>query len=98
MARIMTRCPSTGDSQFTGISMDYRSFMVSNLCVEKDTTPCPVCDETHGLGQGDFWLQDPNFVEPDLQKARPEGMPGAIRVLPRWRICGLAQQRRAGVF
>jgi hypothetical protein len=76
----MIRCPPTGDSKYTGISMDYRSFMVSNPRVEKETTHCPVCDETHGLGQDDFWLEDPNIVEPDLQRAWSEVMPGAISI------------------
>ncbi len=46
--------------------MDNRSFLVSNLYVEKGKTPCPVCNEPHELNQQDFWLEDPNDVAPDL--------------------------------
>jgi len=57
-AKVMIRCPETGEPVYTGLSMDKRSFELdfvqSNVLVK-----CPACEKDH------VWSKDDAFLEED---------------------------------
>ncbi len=56
MAKILIKCPSTGDSVPTGVTMDSRSFLSSDL--GHNSVQCASCQKFHTWSKADAFLGD----------------------------------------
>jgi endogenous inhibitor of DNA gyrase (YacG/DUF329 family) len=55
MARIMIRCPSTGQPVYTGIDANRQSFESSSF--RNNITSCPHCKQKHTWSKEDAYLE-----------------------------------------
>ena len=64
MARVMTQCPTTGQTVFTCQRMKPVEFdALSNEMGFR----CPVCDQIHKWSRADAWLEEPSAAPTPAQ-------------------------------